>query len=142
MEKNNKSPKHFLIFKILGVLCAVVAIIGLVLSFIGFGDFENDNFMLGGLLFVFGMFLAISFLIIGFKPEITKMSTQSIKYIQEQNKENLTDIANTTADIASGAITKTTQAIKKGIKDSAFCKHCGAEIDSDSKFCKSCGKEQ
>ena len=64
------------------------------------------------------------------------------KEIQIQHKEDLTSIANKSADISSEAITKTTRAIKKGIKDTKFCKHCGAEIDSDSTFCKSCGKKQ
>ena len=90
----------------------------------------------------FGLFLTVAFLATGFRPEITKMTTKSARYIQQENKEDLTGIANTTADIASGAITKTTRAIKKGIKDTKFCKHCGAEIDADSKFCNNCGGEQ
>ena len=143
MEENkNQKPQHFLIFKILGCVFAVVAIIGFVLVFTGFGDFENNNFMLGGFMSTFGLFLAITFLMLGFKPEIAKISTKSTKYIQQQNQEDLTNIANTTADIAGGAITKTTRAIKKGFKDTKFCKHCGAEIDADSKFCNSCGGEQ
>ena len=79
---------------------------------------------------------------IGFRPEIAKMSTKSAKYIQQENKEDFRDIANSAADIASEAITKTTTAIKKGLEDKIFCKHCGEKIDSDSKFCSKCGKEQ
>ena len=143
MEENkNQKPKHFLIFKILGCVFAVVAVMGFVLVFTGFGDFENNNFMLGGFMSTFGLFLALTFLMLGFKPEMTKMATKSARYIQQENKEELTDIANTTADIAGGAITKTVKAVKNGIKDTKFCKHCGAEIDADSTFCKECGKQQ
>ena len=143
MEENkNQKPAHFLIFKILGCVFAVVAIVGFVLAFTGFGDFESNNFMLGGIMSAFGLFLAVTFLMMGFRPEITRMNTKSARYIQQENKETLTDIANTTADIASGAISSTTKAIKKGLRDAKFCKHCGAEIDADSKFCNSCGGEQ
>ena len=86
--------------------------------------------------------ISTPFFFLGFRPEITKMATKSAKYIQDENKEDLKDIVDTTADIAGDAITKTTKAIKKGLKDTKFCKHCGAEIDADSKFCSSCGKEQ
>ena len=143
MEENrNPKPKHFLLFKILGSVFAVVAVIGFILVFTGFGNFENNNFMLGGFMSTFGLFSSITFLMIGFRPEITRMNTKSARYIQQENKEELTDIANTTADIASGAISSTTKAIKKGLRDAKFCKHCGAEIDADSKFCNSCGGEQ
>ena len=98
--------------------------------------------MIGGLMATFGLFIGVSCLVMGFRPEITKMSTKSIKYIQQENKEDLKDIISTTADIASEAVTKTTTAIKQGIEDTIFCKHCGAKIDFDSKFCNKCGKEQ
>ena len=32
-----------------------------------------------------------------------------------------------------------TKAIKEGLKDTMYCKHCGKEVDVDSKFCKHCG---
>ena len=98
--------------------------------------------MIGGLLVSFGFMIAFVGLALGFRPEIAKLKTKTAKYIQEENKDDLTDIASNTADITSDAITKTTKAIKKGINDTMFCKHCGSEIDADSKFCKKCGKEQ
>jgi hypothetical protein len=58
------------------------------------------------------------------------------------NKEDLKDIASTAVEITSEAITKTATAIKTGLDDKMFCKHCGEKIDSDSKFCNKCGKEQ
>lgn len=141
-EDKNKKPLLFLFCKILGFAFAVVAVVGVVFIFTGFGDFESNKFMIGGFLFAFGMFFAIVLLLIGFRPEISKLSTESKKYIQQQNKDNLSSIASTGADISSEAITKTTKAIKKGLKDTKFCKYCGDEIDADSKFCNSCGKEQ
>ena len=138
----NNKPKHFIIFKIIGFIGIILAIIGFVLTFVGFGDFESNNFMIGGFLTTFGLFIGILCLIIGFRPEITKMSVKSAKYIQQENKEDFRDIASNTAEIASEAITKTTTAIKKGLDDKIFCKYCGEKIDSDSKFCNKCGKEQ
>lgn len=88
------------------------------------------------------MMISSGLIISGFKTEIAKLHTRTTKYIQEENKQDLTDIASTTADIASDAITTTTKSIKKGLKDTKFCKHCGKEIDKDSKFCSECGKEQ
>ena len=139
---NNNKPKYFIIFKILGFIGIILAIAGFVLTFVGFGDFESNNFMIGGLMATFGLFIGVSGLVIGFRPEITKASTQSIKYIQQENKEDLKDIASTAVEITSEAITKTATAIKTGLDDKMFCKHCGEKIDSDSKFCNKCGKEQ
>ena len=138
----DKKPSHFKIFKILGLICVVVGIAGIILSVKGFGDFKTNNFMLGGILTSLGFFLAFPLLILGFRPELSRMATKSTKYIQQENKEDLTDIASTSADIASEAITKTVSAVKKGLATTMFCKHCGAKIDENSKFCKYCGKEQ
>ena len=138
----NNKPKHFIIFKIIGLIGIILAIIGFVLTFVGFGDFESNNFMIGGFLTTFGLLIGIPCLIIGFRPEIAKMSVKSAKYIQQENKEDFKDIASNTAEIASEAITKTTTAIKNGLDDKIFCKYCGEKIDSDSKFCNKCGKEQ
>ena len=139
---NNNKPKHFMVFKIIGFIGIILAIIGFVLTFVGFGDFESNNFMIGGFMGALGLFIGISCLMIGFRPEITKMSTKSAKYIQQENKEDFRDIASNTADIASEAITKTTTAIKKGLDNKIFCKFCGEKIDSNSKYCNKCGKEQ
>ena len=139
---NNNKPKYFIVFKIVGFIGIILAIIGFILACKGFDDFESNIFFIGGLMATFGLFIGVSCLVMGFRPEITKMSAKSIKYIQQENKEDLKDIISTTADIASEAVTKTTTAIKQGIEDTIFCKHCGAKIDFDSKFCKKCGKEQ
>ena len=138
----NKKPIQFLIFKIAGFLGIIVAVIAFVLIFTGFGDFESNNFMIGAFLLPFGFALAGFGLTMGFKPEIAKMSVKSAKFIQQENKEDLKDIAEDSADIVSGAITKTTEAVKDGLSDKKFCKHCGQRIDTDSKFCSECGEKQ
>ncbi|MBQ7308242.1 MAG: zinc ribbon domain-containing protein [Clostridia bacterium] len=139
----NNKPKHFKIFKIVGCIGLALAIIGLILTFTGFGNFENNNFMIGAFLFAIGFMMTFVGFINGFSPEIAKMQTQSKKYIQQENKEDLTNIASTTADITKEAVTTTAQAIKQGLaEEKMFCKHCGAQIDIDSVFCNKCGKEQ
>ena len=138
-----KKPHIFLILKIIGFIGVIVGIIGFILTFTGFGDFESNNFMIGGFLATTGMFVGITCLLSGFRPEIARLTTKTTKYIQQENKDDLTDIANTTADISGEAITKTTNAIKKGLeKDKIYCKYCGEHIDVDSIFCNKCGKKQ
>ena len=166
-----KEPRHL---GVLRVLATVLLIIGIVLIVLGVGVVrQSSNF--GGsrptpALFVPGIFAAffsIPCFVIGFSAKIGKMhmekikymqelnketmtdiasnSMEQIKYIQEKNKETMTDIVSNTADIASEGITKTTRAVKKGLKDdenaTKFCKHCGEKIDADSRFCKRCGEE-
>lgn len=138
----NKKPKFLLILKILGFVFIGVAIAGAVIAFKGFGDFESNNFMIGGIMASLGSFAGISCLVVGFMPAMTKGMTKTAKYIQEENKEDLKDMANTSAEINSEAITKTARSVKEGLKSTKFCKYCGAEIDSDSVFCSTCGKEQ
>lgn len=56
--------------------------------------------------------------------------------------KDMTEASLKTVDVMAPALDKTIKVVKKSIKDAAFCKHCGTQIDSDSKFCKNCGKEQ
>ena len=141
---DSKKPKHFIVFKIIGFIGIVATIVGFILSFSGFGNFENNNFMIGAFLAPFGMFIGIGGLVIGFSPEISKMSAKSTKHIINENKDDLIDITKTSADIVEDAITQTAKAAYKGLteKDSKFCKYCGHQIEKDSIFCNKCGKEQ
>lgn len=141
MGKNNK-PLHFLVFKIIGFIGIAVFISGIILTCNGVNNFENNNFMIGGILTCVGMFVGVVFLVGGFRPEIAKLSAKSAKYIQQQNKSELSDIAETGADITSNALKKSAKAFKEGLCSKKFCKFCGAEIDEDSVFCNKCGKEQ
>ena len=137
-----KKPKHYLIFKILAGVFAVVAVKGIVMSVNGFGDFESNDYMIGGLMATFGLFATVVCALIGFRPEMTKMFTKSAKYIQQENKEDLADMATTAAEISKEAVSITTNAVKEGLSDTMYCKHCGAKIAKDSRFCKECGGEQ
>ena len=137
----NKKPSYFSIFKILGCVGAIAVVVGIVLVISGFGDFESNNFMIGGFMVCGGVMLAGVGLAIGFVPEIAKARTKIVRYIQEENKDDLSAIASNGAEIMSDAITMTASAISDGMKKSMFCKHCGAKIDADSKFCSNCGGE-
>lgn len=144
----NKEPKHLKVFRIIGYS---ILSLGIILIFLGvfvikmdFG-FEGDKIS-NPTLYVPGVFLcffSIPCLFIGFSAKIQKAQIATQKYIQEENKQELTDIVDSGADILSPAVTKITKAVKDvDNKALVFCKYCGTEIDADSKFCKSCGKEQ
>lgn len=144
---NLKEPKHFKTFRIVAFSLLFVGIILIILGCVVFRQewgFDNDTIPNFGLMVpgIFLCFFSFPCFFLGFMPKINKMSIDSAKYMQESNKENLTDIANTTADIVDESITKVVSSVKKGMKETKFCKHCGAKIDKDSKFCKDCGKEQ
>ena len=115
----------------------VLIILGLTLPLKNFGD--DMAFIVPG---AFIVLIAIAILLFGSFDKISKLTIKTTRYIQQENKEDLKDIADNTADIYSDAITKATKAVKKGTKETMFCKFCGAEIDFDSKFCNRCGKEQ
>ena len=78
-------PKHFLIFKILGFVFLFVACFGFYKLFTGFGDFESNNFMIGMFLGPISIFLTFVFLSIGFRPELSKLSTKSVKYLSKRH---------------------------------------------------------
>ena len=138
----NKKPRHFLLFKIVGIAGVAAIITGVVLAFLGFDDLESPNFMIGSFLAAAGVMMTVFGITVGFAPEIAKARAQTVRYIQEENKDDLTAIANNTAEIMSEAVATTASALSDGVKKTMFCKHCGSRIDSDSKFCSSCGKEQ
>ena len=153
MDKNtNEKPKIFLILKAIGFVLIAIGVILLIAAITTrVPEMGSDHWfemhskrmflIFGGV--ACGM-ISLPVLILGFRAEIAKVSTKTAKYIQNETKEDLTEIADNTADIVSGAITKTTRAVKEGLtkEDAIFCKHCGKAIDSDSKFCRHCGKEQ
>ena len=138
----NQKPKIFTIFKIVGVIGLILLITSFVLLYGGFDDFHSNNFIIGIMLLPISFISTFVGLTNGFIPEITKMRVKTQKYIQQENKEDLTDIATTTADIHSDAVTSMAQAVQKGLNETKFCKYCGAKIDVDSLFCSQCGKQQ
>lgn len=142
----SNKPKIFLVLKILGFVSLIGGIALIVLGTAIFPQTYSGNPVApNAALFAPGMVLAvlaIPMLIIGFSANLAKLSVQAAKYIQEQNKDDLTKIVDDRAEIVGGAVKKTAKNIKEGLKDTKYCKHCGAEIDNDSKFCRDCGKEQ
>lgn len=134
-----KKPIVFLILKIVGILALALAVLGVVLLVKGFGDFESNNYLIGMFLTPFSTVIGVLCITTGFRPEIAKMRAKGARYIQEQNKEDLSAIATTAAEIISEGAATIADAVREEKK---FCKHCGASIDRDSKFCSECGKEQ
>lgn len=94
---------------------------------------------------------------------------KSMKYMLDDNKNNLSDMMSSASDVAITArerimdehedtirdlntrdartkkdsIEITARAIRDGLMgEKQYCKHCGQLIDTDSKFCKVCGKQQ
>ncbi len=139
MSKNEK-PKLFFWLKLIGALLLIIGIILVILGTAVSGNsIPNLSLMMPGLVCIV---FSIPVLFASFIPNINKTAIKTVKYLQQNNKEDLKDIVDTTADISGDAITKTAKAIKKSIKDTKYCKECGEEIDKDSKFCSHCGKEQ
>ncbi len=148
--KQNKLPKIFLIMRIVSI---VLAVVGLSLLIVGlcvnvpemsddgwFGSSQQKMGLCfgGGVCLIFSLVTAIW----SFTPAIQRVAIKTQKYVMNENKEDLSEIADTSADISQNAITKTAKAVKNGLKDTKFCKHCGKEIDADSVFCRHCGKKQ
>lgn len=89
----------------------------------------------------FVLITGIFCLVMGFRGAMDKATLEINKQIREENKEILTDIANTNAEIYKGSIGTIAKEVADNINNAIYCKHCGAKIDGDSKFCKVCGKQ-
>lgn len=143
-SKKKRPPKFYLGLKITGFLMLAIGITLFVLGIIirqPFGSFTEPTFalLIPGLVIVTFSIPAIA---ISFSPEIEKIRIEKNRYIQEETKEDLTAIADNTADITTGAIKRTARAVREGLKNTKYCKHCGEEIDVDSVFCNKCGNKQ
>lgn len=155
MDNNKKKiPTLFLVLRIVGfgliaagITLLILAIATKVPEMGQNGWFEAEEkkslLMFGG---ITCLIFSVPMLVTGFMSKIqksfSKVSIQTTSEIIEENKEDLKNISNTTAEIQREAITTKAKAVKDGLKDTIYCKHCGAEIDSDSTFCKECGKKQ
>lgn len=141
-ENKKELSKTFLVLKIVGIVMLIFAVVCFIVSFANFGNFDNHNYIIfagiGGFSFVVG-FACLS---LGFAPSFQKFNIKMARQIQEENKDDLKQIADTNVEITGNAATQHVRNIKKGLKDFKYCKHCGSEIDIDSKFCSNCGKEQ
>lgn len=134
--KNGK--KTFTILKVVGIALFICALVLVILAFtVGERGINLEFFIPGVLLIPISIFATL----LGFMPNIMKGSAKMIKYIQENNKENLKEIAKTAAEINSEAVKVTAAAVKEGMKE-GVCKYCGATIDSESIYCNKCGEKQ
>ena len=90
------------------------------------------------------VFMIISIVSPKFRGKMMSRQIKATKHMVDYSKEDLKDISDGMAYATHDGVKNTARAIKEGLteKNSIYCKHCGASIDSDSKFCKSCGKEQ
>lgn len=143
MEKNkNKPPKFYTVLRIVGFSMLTIGLISLVLGIVlSTSEYGSDKLWL---VIPGAMLSTMSFMpiIVSFSPAIEKAMIEKRRYIQNETKEDLTAIAETSADITKGAVKKTAQAVKEGLKDTKFCKYCGEQIDTDSVYCNKCGKKQ
>ena len=136
-EQKPKLPKFFLVLRIFGSLLMIAGIALIIVKAVGANSYE---LMVGGnFCLVFGLVVLVG----SFVPNMQRIEIKTKRYILHENKEDLADISNQTAEVISPAVTGVAKAVKKGLKeDQKFCKECGAQIDSDSKFCPNCGKSQ
>lgn len=147
MEEKNyqnnqvQEPKYFKVSRVLGFCFIPVAILGIVFLAVGFGG-NTSLFVLGSIFTSLGLFLTIAFLMFGFLPKISKANVKLSRYIQQENRADLTDISTAQADIQSEGFKKAARAVKEGLKDVKYCQECGTEIDENANFCSKCGAKQ
>jgi len=143
--KENK-PAMFNVLKFIGFAMIAIGVVLVILGTVVFREDFGESMttpnlplmIVGMVLFVFGL----PCVFLGFMPQIAKFQINATKYIQSENKDNLSDIASDMADISSDAVQKTAKTVRDTLKDVSYCKECGTKIESDSKFCKNCGAKQ
>ena len=165
-KKRVEKPKHLKIMMFISLIAGVIA---LTLIIVGLTTEIGFIMVVPGM---FCLFVAVACGMYALLPSIQKMMIKNQKYVQEANREDITDlmstglgigidatsnaideneddlrnIADKGASIMSGPMTTMSRSIARGIKEGArdtkFCKHCGSEIDRDSKFCSECGGQQ
>ena len=94
-----KEPKHFKVLRILAFSLLSAGILLIVLgcavfrveAFVGDGTDANFALLMPG---IFLCFFSAPCFFMGFMPKINKMNIETTKYLQQSNKNNLTDILN------------------------------------------------
>ena len=137
----NTQPKIFKTFLILAPIFMVAGIILVILAntVLADGIMPNLATLMPG---SFLIFIGFACLMFGLVPVLNKTAIKLQKHIQEENKEDLTSIANTKVEINKQAIQTAVKTGTQAMQETKYCKECGAEIDLDSKFCNKCGKAQ
>ena len=139
-ENKKKSSKPITTTLLIFGLLLMIA--GGIMFAIGLTNYNYPGLLIAGVLsFQLGLVLFIY----GISPYTLKIKSKIDKESIDYAKEDVGDVASTTADTLSPATTKLAKAIKEGLGNDdpqIFCKHCGNSIDADSKFCNKCGKEQ
>lgn len=139
-EMEIKEPKHLKVFRILGFFTIIIGIAMIVFGAIMIEQSELYFLLLAGGVVV--VFFGIMFTIEGFSAKIDIAEAKTQRYTAQATEGEMTDIANIHADVVDDAVTNTVKAVKKGLKNTKYCKYCGEEIDADSRFCNYCGKSQ
>ena len=157
-KENGKEQKPKTINKAVAILGVVLLCIGLILFLSCFvtnivggapsspeeGHRQFVSFGIRG----FGGFLLIAVGSFLFIPVFTKYGAKYSNYAAKYAKEDLTNLANTSADITGPAVKKIAKSAKEGWEDETdiqdgqdtkFCSNCGKRIKKSANFCEHCG---
>ena len=94
-EQKPKLPKFFLVLRIFGSLLMIAGIALIIVRAVGASGFE---LMVGGLAcLVFGFVVLVG----SFAPNMQRIEIKAKRYILHENKEDLADISNQTAEVIS-----------------------------------------
>lgn len=135
-----KEPRHLKVLRIVGFFIIILGIAMIVFGAIMAHQSDMWGFLIfGGVaVILFGIILIFT----GLSAKIDIAEAKTRRYTAQATEGDMTDIANIQADVVDDAVTNTVKAVKRGLKDTKYCKYCGEEIDADSAFCKHCGKSQ
>ena len=89
--------------------------------------------------FILTLLLIILNFIPKFRAKIVGLNVKTAKYVQDENKETLKELSQTSGEMVGAAA----QAIKDELNiDFKECSSCGKKIPADSEFCNKCGEKQ
>ena len=140
-----EQPKIFLALKILSPIFFLVGLTLIILAVTVFADvtrvmdvetrFPEMACLTPG---CFILVLSVPCFVMGYAPKINKIAIKTAKYVQQENYDDLTDIATASAEITKDAVTITAKAIRDGVSDTKYCKHCGAPANPHKEKCDYC----
>ena len=126
---NNKRIK--LLLRIVGFTLLGAGIILSVIGFVNFENFETDLFSL--------TFLGLPCIAFG----VGLVAFSFMQSISRFVKNEQTPVLNEFAKDISPAVRTFTKAVKDGLLDNTpnFCSNCGKGVNPEDKFCPNCGKQ-